>query len=133
MRRFLTSMNLSERAWQTWPVLSLAAGNRQILTYEIVSKLTGMHTPGLGGVLEQIQSYCLVHNLPPLSALVVNKGTGLPSEGFVATTDVPRAFIEVFEHDWLATPCPTPDELAESTKSRPSNGIAAARIPRPVR
>lgn len=122
-------MKLSERAWQAWPVLALAAGNRQLLTYEILAKLTGMHTPGLGSVLEQIQSYCLVHDLPPLSALIVNKGTGLPSDGFVATNDVPRAFIRIFEHDWLATTCPTPDQLAEATRLRPSNGIAAAVSP----
>lgn len=119
-------MNLSERAWQTWPVLTLAARNRQIITYEILAKLTGMHTPGLGSVLEQVQSYCLVNDLPPLSALVVNKVTGLPSEGFSASNNVPRAFIDIFEHDWLSTPCPTPDKLAEATRVRPSNGIPQA-------
>ncbi|MBA3342840.1 MAG: hypothetical protein H0W30_04520 [Gemmatimonadaceae bacterium] len=116
-------MKLSERAWQAWPVLALAAGNRQIITYEILAKLTGMHAAGLGSVLEQIQSYCLLNDLPPLTALVVNKGTGLPSEGFVATKNVPRAFADVFEHDWLSTPCPSPDDLAEATRIHPSNGI----------
>lgn len=116
-------MKLSERAWQSWPVLALAAGNRQIITNEILAKLTGMHAAGLGSVLEQIQSYCMVNGLPPLTALVVNKGTGLPSEGFIAATNVPRAFADVFEHDWLQTPCPTPDALAEATRLRPSNGV----------
>ena len=119
-------MKLSERAWQAWPVLTLAAGNRQLLTYDILAKLTGMHTPGLGAVLEQIQSYCLVQNLPPLSALVVNRATGLPSAGFVATDDVPRALVRIFEHDWRATRCPTPGQLAEATRLRPSNGVATA-------
>ena len=119
-------MKIPERAWQTWPLLALAAGNRQIIMCGIVSKLTGMHAAGLGAVLEQVQSYCLVNNLPPLTALVVNKGSGLPSEGFVAATGVPRAFIEVFQHDWLATPSPSPEQLAEATRVRPSNGIAAA-------
>ncbi len=119
-------MNLSERAWQTWPVLTLAASHRQTMTYEILSKLTGMHAAGLGSVLEQIQSFCLEYRLPPLTALVVNKTTGLPSEGFVAATNVPRAFLAVFEHDWLSVPCPTPDQLAEVSARRPSNGIASA-------
>jgi hypothetical protein len=121
-------MRLHERAWQAWPVLTLAARNRQILTYEILGRLTGMHAPGLGQVLEHVQSYCLLHKLPPLSALVVNKGTGLPSPGFVATTDVPRAFIEIFEYDWLAKPCPSPEQLAEATRLLPSNGVAAAAL-----
>ena len=126
-------MKINERAWQTWPVLTLAARNRQILTYQILGRLTGMQARGLGQVLEQIQSYCLLNKLPPLSALVVNKGTGLPSIGFVATTDAPRAFVEVFEHDWLGTACPTPDQLAEAVRLLPSNGVAgaAAGIPAP--
>lgn len=115
-------MKLSERAWQAWALLAFAAGNRQLLTYDILGKLTGMHPAGLGSVLEHVQSYCLLHNLPPLSALVVNKATGLPSQGFVASDNVPRAFIEVFAHDWLET-CPTPEALAEATRLRPSNGI----------
>lgn len=119
-------MKLHERAWQTWPVLTLAARNRQILTYEILGRLTGMHAAGLGQVLEHIQSYCLLNGLPPLSALVVNKRTGLPSPGFVATTDVPRAFIDIFERDWLSEPCPTPDQLAEATRRLPSSGVATA-------
>jgi hypothetical protein len=121
-------VKLSERAWQAWSLLAFAAGNRQIITYEMLGKLTGMHAAGLGSVLEHVQSYCLVNNLPPLTAIVVNKGTGLPSLGFVAATNVPRAFVEVFEHDWLATPCPTPDQLAEATRLRPSNGIPSAAI-----
>ena len=119
-------MQLSERAWQTWPILAFAATNRQTITYDILAKLTGMHRPGLGQVLEQIQSYCLVQDLPPLSALVVSKTTGLPSEGFVASTNVPKAFIDIFEHKWLETPCPTPEQLAEATRLRPSNGIPEA-------
>jgi len=122
-------MKLSERAWQTWPLLTFAAQHRQVLTYEVVARHTGMHPPGIGSVLEQIQSYCLLGKLPPLSAIVVNKGTGLPSAGFIATTDAPRAFVEVFEFDWLSIPCPTPDQLAEATRALPSNGIPSAAMP----
>jgi hypothetical protein len=120
-------MKLNERAWQAWSLLAFAASHRQTITYEMLGKLTGMHAAGLGSVLEHVQSYCLVHDLPPLSAIVVNKSTGLPSEGFVAATNVPRAFIEIFEHDWLNTPCPSPEQLAEATRERPSNGVPVAR------
>lgn len=115
-------MKLHERAWQVWPVLTSAARNRQILTYELLGRLTGMHAAGLGAVLEHVQSYCLLKKLPPLSAIVVSKETGLPSPGFVATKDVPRAFNEVFGHDWLSAACPTPVELSESVRVLPSNG-----------
>lgn len=116
-------MNVYERAWQVWPLLAFAARNRQTLTYEIVAQLTGMATPGLGKVLEPIQSYCLLNRLPPLSALVVNKETGLPGVGFIAVEDVPRELIRIFEHNWVARPCPTPDSLEDAVRQLPSNGI----------
>lgn len=118
-------MKLHDRAWQAWPVLTFAAKNRQILTYELLGRLTGMHPAGLGQVLERVQSYCLLNKLPPLSALVVSKETGLPSVGFVATADVPRAFILIFEHDWLSMPCPSPEKLEEAARTLPSNGVAS--------
>jgi hypothetical protein len=119
-------MTNSERAWQVWPLLAFAAGNRQLLTYEILSKLTGMHAAGFGPILEQIQSYCLINKLPPLTVIVVSKETGLPSQGFVAATDIARAFADVFERNWKAERCPTPDQLADAVKVLPSNGIASA-------
>ena len=99
-------MKIPERAAQAWSLLAFAAKNRQTLTYELVGKLTNMHTAGVGAVLEPVQSYCLLHNLPPLSVLVVNKATGLPGTGFIAATDVPREFNRVFEYDWLSVSCP---------------------------
>jgi len=59
-------MTANERAAQIWPVLVLAAYNRQILTYRILKKLTGMAAVGLGQCLEPIQSYCLIQDLPQL-------------------------------------------------------------------
>jgi hypothetical protein len=119
-------MKIPERAAQAWSLLAFAATHRQTLTYELLAKLTGMHAAGLGAVLEPIQSYCLLHSLPPLTALVVNKVTGLPGTGFIAAADVPREFVRIFEHDWLAVTCPTPEQLAEAVRRRPSNGIPAA-------
>lgn len=116
-------MRISERAWQAWSLLAFAARNRQTLTYEIVGRLTGMHTAGVGAVLEPIQSYCMLNSLPALSALVVNKATGLPGVGFIAAEDVPREFIRIFEQDWLSVGCPSPDALAEAVRRQPSNGI----------
>ena len=121
-------MRTHERAWQVWPVLAWTARNRQLITYDILGKLTGMHAAGFGPILEQIQSYCLLKGLPPLSAVVVSKSTGLPSMGFVAATgaDVPRSFQRVFDHDWLATACPTPDALEAAARELPSNGVSSA-------
>jgi hypothetical protein len=120
-------MKIPERAAQAWSVLALAASNRQTLTYELLGKLTGMHAAGLGAVLEPIQSYCMLSGLPPLTALVVNKSTGLPGPGFIAAADVPKEFVRVFDHDWLSTGCPSPQQLSDAVAVQPSNGIVSTR------
>ncbi len=117
-------MNRSQRAAQLWPILALAASNRQILDYKIVSQLTGMYVPGIGQMLEPIQSYCLLHNLPPLTILVVQKESGLPGSGFTAAEAVEftHAMMKVFSTDWLTVGCPTPEQFEEAVRTRPSNG-----------
>lgn len=119
-------MKAEERAAQIWSVLALAGRNRQVLTYGMVSKLIGVPTQGLGGLLEPIQSYCLVHELPPLTILVVQEGTGLPGAGFIAAQDIPATQSQVFAHDWLGCGAPSPADLAEAVRTRPSNAIPQA-------
>jgi len=117
-------MDASERAAQLWVLLRLAAKNQQILTYDNVSKLIGVPRPGLGQLLEPIQSYCLVNNLPPLTILVVSKETGLPGAGFIAARDIPKKQMEVFHFDWNTAETPSPEALRMAVSKRPSNGIA---------
>jgi hypothetical protein len=119
-------MRVSERAAQIWPMLALAARNRQILSYGLLGKLISVPPSGLGQLLEPIQSYCLLHGLPPLSALVVSKESGLPGAGFIAAADLPREQMRVFEHDWLTTGCPSPEAFAAAVTRLPSNGIPRA-------
>jgi hypothetical protein len=38
---------------------------------------------GFSHLLEPIQFYCIIHRLPPFSALLVRENTGLPGDGFV--------------------------------------------------
>jgi hypothetical protein len=116
-------MTAYERAAQIWSVLGLAAWNRQVLTYEMVGRLIGVPQQGLGHLLEPIQSYCMVHKLPPLTSLVVSRQTGLPSPGFVAAQNVPLEQVRVFEFDWLEHTAPTPELLEQAAKQLPSNGI----------
>jgi hypothetical protein len=116
-------MSVNDRAAQIWSVLSLAAHNRQVLTYDMVAKLTGIARMGLGQCLEPIQSYCLVHDLQPLTILVVSEKTGMPGVGFIAAQDIPRAQQEVFKYDWLAHGGPTPERFEQAVRERPSNGV----------
>jgi hypothetical protein len=120
-------MSASERAAQIWAVLALAARNRQILTYEMVGRLIGVPARGLGHLLEPIQSYCLVQNLPPLTILVVQEGTGLPGAGFTASSaaELAKHQLQVFNFDWLKHDAPTPEVLENAAKERPSRGSSA--------
>jgi hypothetical protein len=119
-------MQAHERAAQIWSVLALAAHNRQILTYPMLSKLVGVPAPGLGQLLEPIQSYCIVNDLPPLTILMVKTDSGLPGAGFIAANDIPRVQQQVFAHDWLEKSAPSPDDFAHAVTQRPSNGLPAA-------
>jgi len=92
-------------------------------TYDMVSKLIGVPRPGLGQLLEPIQSYCLLKRLPPLTILVVSEDTGLPGTGFIAAEDIPKTQITVFAHDWIAKSAPSPEELDQAVSAMPSNGV----------
>jgi len=103
-------MTKSERASQIWSVLALSAGNRQSLTYSILSKLIGVPTAGLGQLLEPIQSYCLLNNLPPLTILVVQQDSGLPGAGFTGAEaeEFAKDQMKVYAFDWLSHGNPQP-------------------------
>ena len=107
-------MTKYERAAQLWSVLALAARNRQVLTYDITARLTGVPRQGLGGFLGPIQSYCQRENLEPLTILIVSEENGLPGEGFIAAEDIPSTQMRVFEYDWIGHGVPSPQDLEEA-------------------
>ncbi|MDU9403690.1 hypothetical protein RTH46_14450 [Pseudomonas sp. zfem004] len=117
-------MNRSERASQIWAVLALAAGNRQSLTYGMLSRLIGVPAAGMGRLLEPIQSYCILQDLPPLTLLVVQKSSGLPGRGFIGAkaADYARDQMRIFAYDWLAHGNPQAEKLEQAVLELPSNG-----------
>jgi hypothetical protein len=121
-------MTKSERAAQIWPLLSLCATQRQIVTYDLVGKLIGVPRPGLGQLLEPIQSFWLLNGLPPLSCLVMSSQTGIPGDGFVAAADVPLTQAQVFAFRWKDRPPPEPGELDAAVRRLPSNGKSLATL-----
>lgn len=121
-------MTRSERAAQIWPLLTFCATHRHVLTYELLSRLIGVLRPGLGQLLEPIQSYCILHDLPPLTSLVVSEITGLPGEGFMAAADLPEAQVRVFGYSWLDRGVPTPEELEQAVEALPSRGRALSDL-----
>ena len=69
-------MTREQRAAQIWPILTLCATRRQSLTYDHLARLIGVLRPGLGQLLEPMQSYCILNSLPPLTVLVVSNVDG---------------------------------------------------------
>jgi hypothetical protein len=118
-------MQCHERAAQIWPVLCLAAWNRQILSYQIVGQLIGVPHYALAQLLEPIQSYCLIRELPALTVIVVNT-EGRPGTGFIAADNVSYEQQRVYAHDWLTETTPTPDVLQAAVLKLPSCGIPSA-------
>lgn len=102
----------------------LEARNRQTLTYRQIAKLIGVPTAGFGQLLEPIQSYCLVAQLPPLTILVVRQESGFPGSGFTVASapEFAKAQADVFVKDWLEHGNPRVEAFAVAVKERPSNG-----------
>jgi hypothetical protein len=96
-----------ERAMQVWQVLISAAHNRQVLTYEIVADSIGLGQHGKGAIalstyLGTLMRYCDAHRLPPITALVVKKGIGIPGKGLRTLSPHPDKDREdVFRYDWF--------------------------------
>ena len=110
-------MNRAERAQQLWSLLALAATSRQVLTYDMVARLTGVVRPSIGDFLRPIQQYCAEQGLPPLTALIVSEQSGEPGEGFTGAAAVPAAQMRVFRHPWLESNAPSAEQF-EAAYSR---------------
>ena len=104
-------MTKYERAAQFWSVLVLAARTQQVLSYDIVGRLTGIPRQGVGEFLGPIQDYCKRNDLPPLTSLVVNEETGLPGVGFTEATDIFGAQARAFVYDWFRRETPSPEDF----------------------
>jgi len=63
----------------------------------------------VGQVLHYIRQYCLANDLPPLTILVVGKGTGEPGMGMGEFKYADQE--AVFEFDWYSLMPPTPKEF----------------------
>ena len=122
VRQLAPHMTRFERATQIWSILAFAARSRQVLNYGILSRMTGILPHHLGQFLEPVQSYCLFHNLPPLTAIVVQESTGLPGLGFSASENVALSQMRVFAEEWWGREVPRAQHFEEATAQRPSRG-----------
>ena len=121
-------MKRIETAVAVWAVLTLSATQRQILTYPLLARLIGVPPSGLGRLLEPIQSYCILSNLPPLTSIVVETRTGRPGDGFISASNLPQAQAETFAHDWLNQTVPRPQDFRKALDTLPSCGLTLSEL-----
>lgn len=109
------SVHLSKKVW---PILIDLASVRRTITYKELGvrlHIYGQALQNFDRILAPIKHYCIHHNLPPLSALVVYTGTGLPGSGAEANeTDIDN----VFAYDWKSRRplIPNEDEFADAVR-----------------
>ena len=117
-------MNKHQRAAQLWSLLILAAQTQRVLSYRGIESMTGIARQGVGDFLGPIQDYCKRNDFPPLTALVINEGTGMPGVGFTGApeTDVFKAQARCFVFDWTGPgrQAPSPDDFAALAPGKPS-------------
>lgn len=103
------------RAQQIWQILVSCAVQKKLVTYGEVAKYLGFKGAGvLAHPLGHIMNYCLAHELPPLTALVINQETGAPGAGLTALQSygsLDLARIAVFDYEWYKVIPPTIEEF----------------------
>ena len=110
-------------ALRIWHILILDAQNRLTPTYiEIARKVGYRGARPIIPSLYRILYYCLQEGLPILTAIVVSKKTGLPSEGVseagvvITRENFPRIKEIIFGYDWSSVSPPTPEDLESAYK-----------------
>jgi hypothetical protein len=95
-------MTSEQRAQQIWSVLVFAAREQKVVSYEMLSQMTGMANT-CGRELGHILSYCQQNKLPLLNLLAVRKDSGRPDDDCGASlTDLPAQQARVFVYDWFS-------------------------------
>ena len=86
--------------------LKQCVAHRRTTTYGEIGKHVGLAAQGTANPLYYIRDRCLEQELPPLTAIVANKKTGLPGIGLkpdgtqVSTAEWNDMLGEVFAHNW---------------------------------
>ncbi len=98
-------MTRFQRATQIWSLLVCAAKDRRTYTYAQLATALGMGDVGVVVVpcLDPIMQYCREHQLPALTILVVQQGTGRPGSGLttVEGENLDRERERVFSYRWF--------------------------------
>lgn len=100
----MVEVNQKERAARAWPILVDVALNKRLITYGGLARHLGIHHRAVRYVLSEIQDYCLLEKLPPITILVVDQKDGKPGAGFIAwdINDLEHGLALVYKFPWPA-------------------------------
>lgn len=108
-------MDNYDYASKVWEFLAGKAPLRRPLTYADVAAAV-QHPPRfLGPPLNLVYNYCLTHNLPDLSCIVVNQETGRPGKLTMPLELLPVEQGRVYDHRWPSEVAPDEFRKAELT------------------
>ncbi len=109
----MSEMDEYQRSVQLWSVLTLAARNQQILSYDMVGQLTGVPRMGLGRQLGNVAAYCSTHDLPALTSLVIEQKSGVPAVDLPGPKiqDIHAEQARVFVCNWLSHSVPKVEDF----------------------
>ncbi len=94
-------MTIEEQAERIWPILILCARHQQILSYSTLERLTGVHRHLQANALGKIYAFCKKHHYPPLTAIVVNEGEGIPGHLYTPEIGHFEDQCRAFVFDWF--------------------------------
>jgi putative restriction endonuclease len=92
--------NYEFSASKAWEILGSLAQRKKCITYGELGEAIGVHWRQVNHVLGLLQDYCIDNDFPPITILVVNKATGVPGTGFIATENLPEGKNEVQQYPW---------------------------------
>jgi putative restriction endonuclease len=96
-----------ERAKRAWEILAECTRNKQSITYGELGRHMGVYLITCRFFLGLIQDHCHKQGLPLLNSLVVNKGSGRPGHGCIATSeDIQAIHQQIYASDWRTIPNP---------------------------
>ncbi len=117
IERYSENRTIYYRAQQIWLILIAKAHNRQTVTYQMIADILEFGGSGtLGNMLYPIKDYCSQNELPPLSAIVVQKSSGETGSGAQEYNLKDRE--AVFSFNWYDIVPPTPIKLKEVHKNK---------------
>jgi hypothetical protein len=114
MRTFNPHASQSARGLQAWQLLIGMAKHRQTVTREELALLMfrKLAADALAKALGHVSSYCADSSLPPLTAIVVGKIRGIPSDDIsIGQPALDEAREKVYAFDWFDLYPPSEDEL----------------------